>query len=105
MIASCSRMISILLLIGVAPGSKLSSLQVSGYFGPRKHNPFNFDYFISNTKLSSVKSIKAHGIEISSKLDWNIHINSVVKKCNRKMGLIIQRTVGFNALVNVTKAL
>ena len=70
----------------------------------RKRNPFNFDYFMNNTRLSSVKSIKDLGIEISSKLDWNTHINNVVKKCNRKLGLI-KRTVGFNAPVNVTKAL
>ena len=70
----------------------------------RKCNPFNFDYFMNNTRLSSVKSIKDLGIEISSKLDWNTHINNVQKKCNRKLGLI-KRTVGFNAPVNVTKAL
>ena len=70
----------------------------------RKRNPFNFDYFMNNTRLGSVKSIKDLGIEISSKLDWNTHINNVVKKCNRKLGLI-KRTVGFNAPVNVTKAL
>ena len=70
----------------------------------RKRNPFNFDYFMNNTRLSSVKSIKDLGIEISSKLDWNTHINNVVKKCNRKLGLI-KHTVGFNAPVNVTKAL
>ena len=70
----------------------------------RKRNPFNFDYFMNNTRLSSVKSIKDLGIEISSKLDWNTDMNNVVKKCNRKLGLI-KRTVGFNAPVNVTKAL
>ena len=59
---------------------------------------------MNNIRLSSVKSIKDLGIEISSKLDWNTHINNVVKKCNRKLGLI-KRTVGFNAPVNVTKAL
>ena len=69
----------------------------------RKRNPFNFDSFMNN-KISSLKSIKHLGIDISSKLDWNTHINNVVKKCNRKLGLI-KRTVGFNAPVNVTKAL
>ena len=33
----------------------------------RKRNPFNFDYFMNNTRLSSVKSIKDLGTEISSK--------------------------------------
>ena len=70
----------------------------------RKRNPFNFDYFMNNTRLSSVKSIKDLGIEISSKLDWNTHINNVVKKCSRKLGLI-KCPVGFNVPVNVTKAL
>ena len=70
----------------------------------RKCNPFNFDYFMNNTRLNSVKSIKDLGIEISSKLDWNTHINNVVKKCNRKLGLI-KHAVGFNTPVNVTKAL
>ena len=70
----------------------------------RKRNPFNFDYFMNNTRLSSVKPIKDLGIEISSKLDWNTHINNVVKKCNRKLGLI-KHPLGFNVHVNVTKAL
>ena len=70
----------------------------------RKRHPLNFDYHMSNTKLSTVHSIKDLGIVISSKLDWNTHVNSIVKKCNRKLGLI-KRTVGFNAPVNVTKAL
>ena len=70
----------------------------------RKCNPFNFDYFMNYTRLSSVKSIKDLGIEISSKLDWNTHINNDVKKCNRKLDLI-KHTVSFNAPVNVTKAL
>ena len=60
----------------------------------RKRNPFDFDYFMNNTRLSSVKSIKDLGIEISLKLDRNTPINHVVKKCNRKLCLI-KRTVGF----------
>ena len=76
----------------------------STFRSPGNVNPFHFDYFMNNTRLSSVKSIKDLEIEISSKLDWNTHINIVFKKCNRKLGLI-KRTVGFNAPVNVTKAL
>ena len=59
---------------------------------------------MNGTKLSAINSIKDLGIDISYKLDWNAHINRVVKKCNKKMGLIM-RTVGFKAPEKITKAL
>ena len=59
---------------------------------------------MNNTRLSSVKSIKDLGTKISSQPDWNTHINNVVKKCNRKLGLI-KRTVCFQVHLQMSPKL
>ena len=70
----------------------------------RRRNPVIFDYNMDGTSLSKIDTMKDLGVDISSKLVWDTHVNRVVKKCNRKMGMIM-RTVGFNAPVKVTKTL
>ena len=70
----------------------------------RRRKPINFVYNMGGTPLSEIKTIKDLGVDISSKLDWNCHVNRVVKKCNQKLGMIM-RTVGFNAPERVTKTL
>ena len=70
----------------------------------RRRKPVVFDYIMDGNSLSKIDTIKDLGVDISAKLVWDTHVNRVVKKCNRKMGMIM-RTVGFHAPVKVTKTL
>ena len=70
----------------------------------RRLKPIRFAYKMNGIVLEKVDTIKDLGVDISSKLDWNSHVNRVVKKSNRKMGMIM-RTVGYNAPTKVTKTL
>ena len=39
------------------------------------------------------------GVSVTSYLSWNSHINTLVSKCNRMMGMI-KRPVGYKAFIN-----
>ena len=54
-----------------------------------KHNPFpSNQFFLDSQPIERVTNITFLGIQISSKLTWNIHINSICKKVRRIIGLI-----------------
>lgn len=62
----------------------------------------NFNYTMDNVIVERCKSIKDIGVEIDNKLNWNTHIQTIVKKGNKVMGLI-KRTVGYKAPMIVKK--
>jgi len=70
----------------------------------RRRKPVVFNYDMDGISLSKIDTIKDLGIDISAKLVWDTHVNRVVKKCNRKMGMIM-RTIGFDAPVKISKTL
>ena len=45
-------------------------------------------YFLNNIRLESVKSHPYLGIEISSDLKWNRHIDFTVSKADRLLGML-----------------
>lgn len=70
----------------------------------RKKSLIHFNYRMNNVAVERCNSIKDIGIEIDKKLDWKMHILSIVKKSNKIMGLI-KRTVGYKAPTIVKKQL
>jgi hypothetical protein len=70
----------------------------------RKRNVIEFDYKMNGVTLERINSIKDLGIDISSTLVWDDHVNRVVAKCNKKLGMI-KRAIGFTAPPNVSKTL
>lgn len=63
-----------------------------------------FDYKLNGVSLDRTESIRDLGVDISSSFIWNEHVNRIIGKCNKKMGMI-KRTVGFDAPVGVSKTL
>jgi hypothetical protein len=58
-------------------------------------NPkINYTYKISNTPIDRVFSFNDLGVLVTHKLKWDEHINSCIKKANRRLGLV-KRTVGY----------
>ena len=66
----------------------------------RKKVPIDFTYTINYRPVRRVQSMKDPGISVTSDLSWNSHINALVSKCNRMMGMI-KRSVGYKAPINV----
>jgi hypothetical protein len=69
-----------------------------------KINNLAYDYNINGITLERCKHIKDLGIIINDKLSWSMHVQSLVCKANRVMGLI-KRTMGYNAAPDVNKQL
>jgi len=64
----------------------------------------NFDYKMNGVVLERTSCIKDLGIDISCELIWDQHINRVVSKCNKKLGMV-KRAIGFHAPLKMTKTL
>ncbi len=54
----------------------------------RSRNPLNTRYNIHNTDLESVPSATHLGVEITSNLSWNKHIDAVSNRANGKLGFL-----------------
>ena len=70
----------------------------------KKKVPINFIYTINNRPLRRVQSMKDLGVSVASDLSWNTHINAVVSKCNRMMGMV-KLSLGYKAPIDVTSYL
>ena len=70
----------------------------------QRKNPVIFDYCMDSTHLLRCANIKDIGVFVGSKLNWSTHIESVVNKTNRVMG-VIRRTVGYSAPTSVKRQL
>ena len=70
----------------------------------RKQMPIMYNYHMNGTQLERCDNMRDLGVIINNKLTWKDHINSLVSKANRVMGLI-KRMLGFNAPVAVNKQL
>jgi hypothetical protein len=66
----------------------------------RSHIPIVFDYHMNGEPIERVSEFKDLGVTILDDLSWNNHVNNIVSKANRMMGLI-KRTVGYHAPVKV----
>ena len=56
----------------------------------RKRQPFVSSYFLDNSLLEEVKEFKDLGVTITDNFNWNSHIDIIVSKANRMLGLIIR---------------
>ena len=54
----------------------------------RKKQPFISNYLLDNSHLEEVNELRDHGITTDQHLRWNLHIDKVVAKANRMLGLI-----------------
>ena len=54
----------------------------------RKKSPLVSDYHINGQSLSSVHTYRDLGLLISSNLSWNSHIDSIIARANRVLGLV-----------------
>ena len=65
----------------------------------------NFDYKLNNISLERTDSVRDLGVDISSGIIWNNHVNRIVGKCNKMMGLIIIWSVSFWIINNCIQSL
>ena len=86
---------------GIRWGLKFSFVKCTMLSVTRKKVPIDFTYTINNRQVRRVQSMKYLGVSVTSDLSWNSHINTLVSKCNRTMGMI-KRSVGYKAPINVT---
>ena len=80
-------------------GSKCKVLSVT-----RKKAPISFPYHLGSTELSRVDDEKDLGVIFSSKLQWNLHINEMVSKANRQLG-VLKRTCYSLTDINIRRRL
>ena len=53
-----------------------------------KRNPIQLSYSMQDSVLETVDHHTYLGIEISSKLTWNLHVSNISSKANRTLGLL-----------------
>ena len=75
--------------------SKCFTLQISFMKNP----PDPEILFISNTELCNRHSAKILGVIIQSDLKWNLYIDELMKRCNRKM-YMLRKLKKFNLPLN-----
>jgi hypothetical protein len=63
--------------------SKCQVMQIT-----RSRSPINSTYNIHGTTLESVPTATHLGIDLSSTLSWNTHLDKIVNKANSKLGFI-----------------
>ena len=62
----------------------------------KKIQPFTSSFFLENSELEEVKEFKDLGIITNHHLSWNPHIDYVVSKANRMLGLIKRTCKGLD---------
>lgn len=54
----------------------------------KRKQPFTSNFFLDNSVLEEVNEFRDLGITTDRHLSWNLHIDKVVAKANRMLGLI-----------------
>ena len=62
----------------------------------KKIQPLTSSFFLENSELEEVKEFKDLGIITNHHLSWNPHIDYVVSKANRMLGLIKRTSKGLD---------
>lgn len=61
----------------------------------RKHNPISFNYTLSSKIITRVKSIRDLGLTLDDKLNFNIHIDNIISRAYKQLGLILRLSKPF----------
>ena len=64
--------------------------------------PDVFDYVFENVNLEHTKAFMDLGVTINDTLTWDSHINTCVKKANRRLGLV-KRCIGHTCSSGIKK--
>lgn len=64
----------------------------------RKMDPLISIYYINNTVVESIPSVKDLGVHFDSKLSFNVHINHILCRANKLLGFINRATKPFSNL-------
>ncbi len=80
-------------------GSKCKVLSVA-----RKKAPVSFPYHLGSKELLRVDDEKDLCVILSSKLEWNLHIDQIASKTNRQLG-ILKRTCFSPTNINIRRTL
>ena len=70
----------------------------------RKKAPVSFPYHLGSKELLRVDNEKDLGVIVSSKLQWNMHINQMVSKANKQLG-VLKRTYYSPTDINIRRTL
>ena len=70
----------------------------------RKKDPITYPYHLGRNDLSRVESEKDLGVTISYKLHWETHVNEIVSKANKQLG-VLKRTCLSLTDVNIRRSL
>ena len=62
----------------------------------RKKQPFTSTFFLNNTELEEVDEFRDLGVITDHHLRWNSHVNCVIAKANRMLGLIKRTCKGLH---------
>jgi hypothetical protein len=66
----------------------------------RSNTPIMFNYQLNNLDLSRVKEFIDLGITVKDNFKWDTHINGMVNKANKRLGLV-KRSIGHKCDTNV----
>ena len=64
----------------------------------RNKQPFTSTFFLNNTELEEVDKFRNLGVTTDHHVKWKSHVNCVVAKANRMLGLIKRTCRGLNDL-------
>lgn len=62
----------------------------------RKHNSINYDYVLSDNKIKRVHEIRDLGVKLDAKLHFRSHIDNIISRAYKQLGLILRLTKPFS---------
>ena len=71
-------------------GLKLNPSKCKSFTMTLRRAPVQTKYFIGSTELEHVKEIRDLGVILDSKLTFSSHVDNIVKRANRGLGLLIR---------------
>jgi hypothetical protein len=77
----------------------IKKCKVQRFTKKRKYD--DFEYFVDNVKLEKVNIYKDLGVLVHSQLNFNNHIDSIVKRANMRLGCVVWNSKSFENLLTL----